>query len=181
MPILHDHPQRQGRVMAVRFFKWMHALVLKPMFGVSVPVQKAVLGAYVDHANDEGRTWPGIKLIVTETGWSRATVIAATNALAAQGAIVSVSGRRGGTDEGGRGISNVWMLGRCAAAQGSSTQTPKGPAPRPPRVQLTATKDPADCDQGSSSWTRSVLEPSIDPSLSLSLRDGFNRGGAPLS
>lgn len=67
---------------------------------------KAVLFYLKDHADSEGKCWPGIRTIAGELGLSRSTVKRALGELVEAGAIVKVERRR----ENGGYTSNLYQL-----------------------------------------------------------------------
>jgi hypothetical protein len=68
--------------------------------------EKYVLLAYADHADHAGNNiYPGIKLIVKKTGYSRRSVQRITQSLLSKGYIVPQGGQKGG-----RGVSAKWSI-----------------------------------------------------------------------
>jgi uncharacterized phage protein (TIGR02220 family) len=69
------------------------------------PTEKLILLALADHANDDGRCWPGMERVAQKTGFTRRAVVKSVKSLQAKG-ILRVTNRA----VGGLKKSNVYTL-----------------------------------------------------------------------
>ena len=140
---------------------------------------KAVLVKLADNANDEGVCWPSIRRIADETELGRSTVISKIQELQNAG-LISVQRRRDGQRQG----TSVYQLhiARDANADpkilGEGDPSSQGPNSGPsPNSQGPddAPQSPDDAVSGSSSRTRTPIEPPNNPRA----REGAAAGPPP--
>lgn len=84
---------------------------------ISDPVQKSVLIALADRADDHGYCWPGVDNLVIKTAYSRATVMRARKGLVADGWISTVN-------RSNQGKTNAYRID-CSKLQNSQIEVPE--------------------------------------------------------
>lgn len=112
------------------------------------PTEKLILLALADHANDDGRCWPGMEHIAEKTGFTRRSVINSVRALQEKG-ILGVTKRA----SGGFKKSNLYTLLVDAKDEGTRCE------PRSQRCENDDTKD--------------VKEVHIEPVIETSIKNNI--------
>jgi DNA-binding FadR family transcriptional regulator len=111
--------------MTARFLTWARCVPLRAEPHAPIVAQRVVLLLLADNADAAGTAWPSTGNLATTAGVSRATIVAALNALAAAGHIEAPCGR----SIGGRGATTRWRLVakpaalRTVSANGDQSET----------------------------------------------------------